>query len=267
MPAGGYVIAMSLGAVLDHFANRPQQHVIALNTFFFKPTKGGAFVVEIRELKPSKFGYCVLEVTFQQPKDLTAPVPTHVNEYNPSEYVKKTHTIVTMGNMDKEKGTNYIHTPLAAKPPSLDAMEPNQADFMSEFIDLYQDMSTLPKGDKPGIPEVRHCVGFSDGRPIDFKSLAFWADMFIHPNYSLGEKILGGPRWCPTMQLEIQFKSVPKNVNKVLASFAVPHIINNRFDLDGALFDLQGNLLAITRHQCLLVPWERNSPSAAKNKL
>lgn len=59
---------MSLGAVLDHFANRPQQHVIALNTFFFKPTKGGAFVVEIRELKPSKFGYCVLEVTFQQPK-------------------------------------------------------------------------------------------------------------------------------------------------------------------------------------------------------
>lgn len=64
----GYVIAMSLGAVLDHFANRPQQHVIALNTFFFKPTKGGAFVVEIRELKPSKFGYCVLEVTFQQPK-------------------------------------------------------------------------------------------------------------------------------------------------------------------------------------------------------
>lgn len=171
-----------------------------------------------------------------------------MNEYDPADYVKKTHTILTMGNMEKEKGTNYIHTPLAAKPPSFDAMEPNQADFMSEFIDMYQDMSTYPQGDKPGIPEVHHCVGFSDGRPIDFKSLAFWSDMFIHPNYSLDQKILGGPRWCPTMQLEIQFKSVPRNVNKVLASFAVPHIINNRFDLDGALFDQQGNLLAITRY-------------------
>lgn len=171
-----------------------------------------------------------------------------MNEYNPANYVKKTHTILTMGNMEKEKGTNYIHTPLAAKPPSFDAMEPNQADFMSEFIDMHQDMSTYPQGDKPGIPEVHHCVGFSDGRPIDFKSLAFWSDMFIHPNYSLDQKILGGPRWCPTMQLEIQFKSVPRNVNKVLASFAVPHIINNRFDLDGALFDQQGNLLAITRY-------------------
>ncbi|KAI9314635.1 thioesterase-like superfamily-domain-containing protein [Dichotomocladium elegans] len=263
VPAVSYVIAMSLNAVIQHYSSRFQNDPIALNTFFFRPCKGGPFTVEIRDLKTSSKGYCIVEAILRQPENLNEPVPTDIDQLS-ANWVVKTHSILTMGNMDAEKGVTFIHTPWSEKPPSFQAMEPNIADFMSEYVELYQDMSTFPPvmgGETPGKPEVHHCVGFRDGRTIDYPSLAYYSDMFIHPNYSLGEKILGGRRWNPTMQLEIQFKRRPAaDMKRVLGSFRVPHIINNRFDLDGALFDMDGQLLAITRHQCLLVPWDRNTP-------
>ncbi|KAI9480236.1 thioesterase-like superfamily-domain-containing protein [Zychaea mexicana] len=260
-PAGGYVIALSLNAVLQHCSSRYQQHPVALNTFFFKKTEAGPFVVEISDLKPSKRGFCVIKAIMRQPKNREAIVPQRLQDYDPSEYVTKTHSIITMANMDGEKGLTY-ETLEAAKPPSTETMQHSQMDFMHQYIDIYQDMSTYPIRDQasgkticPGRPEVHHSVCFKDGRETDFKSIPFWADLFIHPMYSLDNELLGGPSWMPTLQLEVQFKSVPKHVKRVLASFKVPHIINGRFDLDGALFDQDKNLLATTRHQCLVVPW------------
>ncbi|KAI8145949.1 thioesterase-like superfamily-domain-containing protein [Fennellomyces sp. T-0311] len=267
VPVRGYVIALSLHAVLDYYSTRHQKHPVALNTFFFKKTEPGPFIVEISDLKPSKKGFHVVKVLLRQhKKDGSAKkVPESLEEYNPAEYVTKTHSIITMGNMDGEKGVTYIHPTEGAKPPSLELMKPTQMEFIKEYVNVYQDQSTLPihKQDGQiisGRPEVHHCVSFKDGRESDFKSLPFWADVFVHPVFSLGEQVLGGRCWMPTLQLEVQFKAVPKNVKSVLASFKVPHIINGRFDLDGALFDQHQNLLAITRHQCLVVPWERNTP-------
>lgn len=50
------------------------------------------------------------------------------------------------------------------------------------------------------------------------------------------------------MQLELQFKRIlPHNLKDVLVHFHVPHIINSRFDLDGELYDTDGNIIAITK--------------------
>lgn len=58
-----------------------------------------------------------------------------------------------------------------------------------------------------------------------------------------------GPVWCPTMQLEVQFKRKPKPEDKeVLTSIVAPHIINGRFDCSGGVWDKDGTLLALTRY-------------------
>ncbi|KAG1217740.1 hypothetical protein G6F68_021704 [Rhizopus microsporus] len=72
--------------------------------------------------------------------------------------------------------------------------------------------------------------------------------MFIPPPIMLGEKVHGGPVWSATMQLEVQFKAKIKNdIKEVLTYFVAPHIINNRCDIDGQLWDRNGNILALTR--------------------
>ena len=63
-------------------------------------------------------------------------------------------------------------------------------------------------------------------------------DVYIYTKYR--------PCWCPTMQLEVQFKRRPSS-DEVLTSIASPHIINSRFDASGGVWDLDGNLIAITR--------------------
>ncbi|KAG1412322.1 hypothetical protein G6F58_008075 [Rhizopus delemar] len=88
--------------------------------------------------------------------------------------------------------------------------------------------------------------------------------MFITPPALLGDSVHGGPIWCPTMQLEVQFKSKIRNVSEIISHFLAHHIINNRFDIDGQIWDLQGNIIATTRHQCLIVPWSRNSKEEKK---
>lgn len=71
--------------------------------------------------------------------------------------------------------------------------------------------------------------------------------MFVTPPAMLGWETLGGPSWCPTLQLEVQFKRPPTG-KKVLSSIVARHIINSRFDCEGGIWDEDGNLLAITRY-------------------
>ncbi|KAI9274839.1 thioesterase-like superfamily-domain-containing protein [Phascolomyces articulosus] len=283
VPAGGYVVALSLSAVLDHFSTRYQQHPASLNTFFFKKTEAGPFIVEITELKSSKKGFVVVKAVLRQPKKYNEKnkVPQDLSKYDRNQYVTKTLSIITMSDMNGETGITLSkgETGVAPVPPQMATMEPAKMDYMGDYVDLYQDKSTYPVYDtqgnviKPGRAEIHHGYDFKDGRETDFKSLPYWADLFTNPLYSMGPQVLGKSKyWMPTLQLEVQFKTVPKDVKNVIATFKIPHIVNNRFDLDGALYDQHQNLLAITRHQCLVVPWERNvgsssSSSSASSKL
>jgi len=76
---------------------------------------------------------------------------------------------------------------------------------------------------------------------------------FLPPAYYLGEEVLGGPCVYPTFTLEIQFKNLPKG-QWVVGSFRSRFIKNGRNEIDGELWDEDGNLLCITRHMSLLAP-------------
>ncbi|KAI8388352.1 thioesterase-like superfamily-domain-containing protein [Radiomyces spectabilis] len=277
VPNVSYVVALMTDSVLQHFSQRYQKHTVALNCFFFRKTLAAPFIIEIEPLKMSSKGYCVVKVSLKQSKDpRSSTVPSSIDQYDPTIYVEKVHGIFTMGNMDNEQGVTHFHD--APKAPTKDTMVPYKYVFMGEFLTSKLDMSTAPRQPDgslatpksaeilPGKPEVSHSMQFSDGRPIDFKSMPYWCDMFITPPALLGPNILGGPVWCPTMQLEVQFKRVPSG-KEILGHYKAPHIINGRFDLDGEVFDSEGNLLALTRHQCLVVPWSRNSKTTPKARI
>ncbi|KAI8060665.1 thioesterase-like superfamily-domain-containing protein [Gilbertella persicaria] len=258
-------MAIILDSVIQHFADKYQIDPVALNCFFFNKTIPGHLILEIDELKMSKKGYCIVRCILKQRKDLQPLVD--LATYNPSEWQDKVQGIFTMGNMDNEQGVTYYYK--APQPPNPDTLKPYRYMFMSEYLTTGFDLSTMPKSDtEPGKPEVMQKIGFNDGRPIDYKSIPYWCDMFTTPPTLLGPSVLGGPVWCPTMQLEVQFKRKPVG-KEVFGHYVANHIINGRFDITGELWTEQGDILALTRHQCLVVPWSRNSSdeSSAKKRL
>ncbi|KAG0747621.1 hypothetical protein G6F57_001866 [Rhizopus arrhizus] len=264
-PNGGYVASILLGSVMDHFSQKHQKDPIAMNCFYFKKSAIGHFIVEVTEIKMSKKGYCVVRASLKQKKDVKLPLKD-VKDYEASEWTEQVQSIITMGNMDSETGlTLFTDNP---KPFSEEHLVPSKLDFMAEYLTVHLDPRYIGTKDKAGKAVVNQRIGFSDGRLVDFKSIPYWCDMFIPPPIMLGEKVHGGPVWSATMQLEVQFKAKIKNdIKEVLTYFVAPHIINNRCDIDGQLWDRNGNILALTRHQCTIVPWSRNTKTAPKSKL
>ncbi|KAI9495255.1 thioesterase-like superfamily-domain-containing protein [Zychaea mexicana] len=257
----GGVLAIVTDAVLRHFSGKHQKDPIALNCFFMHKTEVGPCVVAIEDLKTSKKGYWLVKASLLQPVTDKSYVLTHADEFASIAYKEKVHAIFTMGNMDTEEGVTYLHEPY--QPPDRSIMEPFQYFFMGDYVESLLDQTGTAKDGKPGKPEFNQSIKFKDGRETDFKAIPYWCDMFIPPPGMLGEEVLGGPCWCPTMQLEVQFKRRPA-CKEVIASIVSPHIINGRFDASGGIWDLEGNLIALTRHQCLIVPWSRNTKREIK---
>ncbi|KAG1177850.1 hypothetical protein G6F70_002193 [Rhizopus microsporus] len=259
-----YVASIVLDSVLRHFSTKYQQDPIAMNCFFLKKTDIGHLIVEITEIKMSSKGYCIVRASVKQRKDLSRPLGS-IDDYEPNEWIEKLHSIITMGNMNSEKGlTMFTNSP---QPPSTEHLVPFKYRWMGEHVNAKFDVRNASKEDFIGRPEVTQLIGFSDGRPVDSKSIPYYCDMFITPPALISEEVHGGPIWCPTMQMEVQFKAkVKKDTSQILAHFLAPNIINNRFDIDGQIWDEDGTLLALTRHQCLIVSWSRNTKNETSGK-
>ncbi|KAI8139791.1 thioesterase-like superfamily-domain-containing protein [Fennellomyces sp. T-0311] len=246
VPHVSYVIALVTDSVLRHFSQKYQKDPIALNCFYMHKTSIGPFVVAIQNLKTSKKGYCLVRASLLQNEG--APILTNVSQFQREAYKEKVHVIFTMGNMDAEEGVSFMHEPYQA--PNRDAMVPFKHTFMGEFLTGLVDRSTMGKSHlHMGKPEFHQALQYSDGRDIDFKCIPYFCDLFVTPPMLLGWDFLG---------LEVQFKRRPSG-KEVLTSIVAPHIINGRFDCSGGVWDPEGNLIALTRHQCLVVPWSRNS--------
>ncbi|KAI9252913.1 thioesterase-like superfamily-domain-containing protein [Phascolomyces articulosus] len=256
VPHGGGILSIITDSVLRHFSDKHQKDPVAMNGFFLHKSEVGPCVIAIQDLKTSRKGYCLVKASLLQPIKDKSYVLASADQFDPEQYKEKVHVIFTMGNMDTEEGVTYFHEPY--QPPNRDVMEPYNFVFMSEFVESRLDLTGSAEGETPGRPEFNQSIKFKDGRETDFKAIPYWCDMFIPPPVMLGQGVIDGPCWCPTMQLEVQFKRRPK-AKEVLCTIASPHIINSRFDASGGVWDLEGNLIAITRHQCLIVPWSRNT--------
>lgn len=227
-------------SVIRLFSDRHQTDPVALNCFFFNKTLAGNLVIEIEELKMSKKGYCIVRAVLKQTKDLSAL--EDMSAYDPSEWTDKVQAVFTMGNMDSEEGITHLYKSPAPSSDLVERLEPFKYTFMSDFVDSKFETSSF----KDATPEYTQMMNFKDQRITDFKSIPYWCDMILPPPHLLGEETFGGPVWCPTMQLEVQFKRKPTG-QKIVAHFITKHIINNRFDIDGEIWNDNGDILATTR--------------------
>ncbi|KAG2185984.1 hypothetical protein INT43_002422 [Umbelopsis isabellina] len=259
VPNGGkcYVASTILHAVMQHYSQRHQKDPIAMNLFFMAKTRPGPCVIEITDMKQSKKGYCLSQAIFRQTKDSKAPELTSAKDYDPEDYTHNITSILTFGNFAAEEGVTHIYKP--AEPPAREELQPMAWRFMNHVLQGSADQRSFVKnkGDI-GKPELRHVVGFKDKRPIDFVSIPYWCDMIVPPAMLLGPTALGGEVWVPTMQMEVLFKGVPKG-KEIFCNFISRYIVNGRDEMDGEIWDEDGTLLALTRHQCLVVPWTRNT--------
>ncbi|GAA5810033.1 hypothetical protein MFLAVUS_003449 [Mucor flavus] len=262
VPNVSYVMSIITDSVLKVFEDKHQKDTVALNCFFFNKTLAGNLIIEIEELKMSRKGYCIARAVLKQTKGLDRL--SNLSSYDPSEWTDKVQTMFTMGNMDSEEGiTCYHKRPVFS---DLDKLEPFTYTFMSEFIDSKFETGSLPVNmDDSGTPEYTQLMNFKDQRPTDFKSIPYWCDMILPPPFLLGQDVLGGPVWCPTMQIEVQFKKKPTG-KQIVAHFITNHVINGRFDIDGQIWETNGDILATTRHQCLIVPWSRNTTNVERSR-
>ncbi|KAI8072890.1 thioesterase-like superfamily-domain-containing protein [Gongronella butleri] len=263
-PLGGYTSSIALAAVLEHFTGKRQQDPVAMNTFFLRKTEFAPVIVEVQDLKMSRRGYCTSQVTLKQCESAHSMLQ-RLEDYDAQQYVSKVMAVVTMGNMDDEKGITNYH-----KLPPCPALDTSRV-FVEGDHDLVEvgkvclDAQCIRKGALDALPpEIHEIIAFQDGRQMDAKAMAFFCDMLISPPNQLGERVFGGPLWCPTMQMEIVFKRrfTAKDI-QLAASYFTHAVRDNRFDIDGWLWTMDGELVATTRHQCLAIPRERKVKNGA----
>lgn len=170
---------------------------------------------------------------------------TSVDDYDSDSYTLHITGIFTFGSFATETGLTHTYKP--SSPPSREELQPMKWRFMDDIVYGSADLSAFAKGEKDvGRPDLRHVAGFKDQRPLDFVSIPYWCDMITPPAMMLGPAVLGGQVWVPTMQMEVLFKAVPRG-KEVFCNFISRYVINGRDEMDGEIFDEDGNLLALTR--------------------
>ncbi|ORX59534.1 hypothetical protein DM01DRAFT_1333000 [Hesseltinella vesiculosa] len=266
---GGYTVSIALEAVLQRYAGRSQVDPIALNAFFLRKTLLTPVVIEVEDLKLSRMGYCLCKASLKQRADAKVGDArlTRLEDYDPKDYLDKVVSVVTMGNIANEKGVTHFH-----KLPSSHALDKTRVyqsdpnNFLPGVTRISLDTACHRASSSTARdPELHQVVEFVDQRPMDAKSLPFWCDMFSTPPSQLGTSTWGGRLWGATMQMEVQFKRRLTPDDKQLAVSVTTHTIaNSRFDIDGFVWDKQGQLICTTRHQCLALPWERNVKKETK---
>ncbi|KAI8339589.1 thioesterase-like superfamily-domain-containing protein [Chlamydoabsidia padenii] len=265
VPNGGYVVCVMFDSVLDHYSQRYQSDPVALNAFFLRKSQVGSIIVEIQDLKTNRKGYCVSKAVIKQTRQPTSAPLHSLADYHPADYIDKVVGIFTMGNMNHEQGVSWNHHESLPLRPDHRDLVPLHFEHMDDLVYVHVDPRYLPEDTQPRPMEMHQTIEFRDQRPNDFKSLAYWCDMFVPPPNTLGHSVLNGKLWCATMQMEVQFKKkCSPGLKKVSGSFVTTTLKNSRFDIDGWIRDTDGELLATTRHQCLALPWERNTPKKSK---
>ncbi|CAO3625854.1 unnamed protein product [Cunninghamella echinulata] len=249
----------------QHYSKRFQVDPIGLNCFFLRKSEKKPLVIEIQDMKVNSKGYCFSKAAIKQHKDKNNnEVITKIEDYQAESYIEKVGGMFIMGNMENETGvTTYHDLPEDfTKGPNVNLI-PHPDNDKEEILEFKVSPSHIYDPEKNQPMEVHLAIQFKENRPIDLKSTPYICDMFPHPPKFLGDNTFGGKLWCATLQMEIQFKKKLSPKNRIVnVSFVTHALKNNRYDMDGWLWDEEGDLVLLTRQQCLCLPWSRNVSSS-----
>ncbi len=114
-------------------------------------------------------------------------------------------------------------------------------------IRLAPDFAGFAMGAPSGEAVMGGWARFADGRPIDARSLTFFADAFAPPVLNLGMAFA----WVPTLELTVHVRRRPHT--EWLAARFTSHVLSHgHLEEDGVIWDDDGNVLAHSRQISIL---------------
>ncbi|CAG8447618.1 11489_t:CDS:2 [Acaulospora morrowiae] len=242
VPHGGYLISLLLKALMHHF-RETNPHPVQLTAHFLRRSHVGPFKIKIVNLKVGRI-YSIANAELMQRTNLSD---------ESSEYITCITLTSIFGDLSSEVGLS---------PPFYDTpkITPKYLCVPYKYDPEYQDIpNLLPHVNalyddnfyKKKMSECSNWVSFIDGREMDFLSMGLFSDLYFPSpvtNY-LGKKIFN--YWLATLTLDIQFKHVPKG-KWIGGTFRSKFLKNGRNEVDGELYDEEGNLLCISRQMYVI---------------
>lgn len=241
---GGYLVSILLNA-FTHYYKDILPHPIHISCNFINKCLPGEFEIEIKEINKSKKYSTSLGILKQRSQPISS-----------SPLINCVYSTVIFGDLNLEKGiSSPFYEQVSIPPRELCVLkQPNETiNRMGKYVHLYVDLETSKKKRV----EFKNWATFADGREVDLLSLGYFADLFFPLRNKIDSRYL-------TMTLEIQFKNIPKG-RWLAASHRSRFLLNGRNELDGELWDEEGNLLCIARQMGLIIPLENNSKTINTN--
>lgn len=222
VPNGGYVMAAAARALRDHL---PHPDPFTITGHFFKPVMPGPVEIATETLKTGKtLSYGESRVS--------------------QDGTERLRITAAYGDLDGRGGLDHCGERPPAAPPveeCVPAKIPLQF-FRSVAATLTPDTAGWLHGNHSEDCELVGWSRFADGQEPDALSLILFADGFPPPIF----RKTGPVAWVPTVEMTVQVRRHPAP-GPLLCRFHTRHVTGGFAEEDGAIWDSEGRLVALSR--------------------
>ena len=227
---GGYLMALVANAMR---AASGRAHPVSVSMHYLSPGPAGPARTHTEVVKAGRRLATVVGTLRRDGKDVV-------------------RSIGTFGDIDAATGPQAV----TLTPPDLPAFDdcPSRQSNgpvpmgLSTRLDmrLHPDDTGFSRNEPPGVARVRGWFTFADGRPVDTLALLLAADAFPPVMFNL----FGMQGWVPTVEFTVHVRGVPAP-GPIACSFESRAVQGGYFEEDGAMWDREGQLVAMSRQLAL----------------
>lgn len=230
VPNGGYVLALVLAAI-ERVLDKPD--ALTATAHYLRPTIPGPAEIHVEVVKAGK-SYATASARLIQ------------------ESSERARVLATYGELGRASSVHHVTgaPPRVPAPDEAPGIRPSEIapEIAKRFDVRYAaETSSWMRGKKTHNAELRGAIRFADGRPLDVRSLALFADAFPPPVFDVIEVA-----WVPTLELTVHFRARPKG-DWLHSVFRTRFAFGGFLEEDGEIWDETGTLVAMSR-QLAAVP-------------
>ncbi|KAL7931592.1 thioesterase-like superfamily domain-containing protein [Trichoderma chlorosporum] len=295
VPNGGYVATIFLRVAKEYLAHKNQPDTISAHWEFLNRTISGPAVFVVEEAKPGR-SISVLHISLYQ-GNLLPQAPWISTDAQPGK--PKSDRVVaaylTNRSIAAEKGislpTGWSLQPQLPRPADFDKLlahndpEWGALDLLIQRrvtavkqLRFFYNRAAFAKSGTNSSFDVWTCT--ANGEPFKATSLGFAVDCtaaFIpelhrprsmdDPPVSGGEFTRKTALWYPTLAMNLEVKKAlpEKGEQWLFLRTSSKQVYNGRFDIEVIVFDMAGDLVALSHHVAMIVNSEKNT--AKRDKL
>ena len=232
-PNGGYVLAIALGALARSL---PHPDPLTVTAHYLRPPDKGPVDVATERVRAGR-GHSTAEARLVQGGR------------------ERVRALATFGDLGRASGPTAVRVERPVLPPPeacLTLVDAPDALASPPELRWRLDTRLAPttgwlRGERSGVARTDGWVRFADGREPDVTALAFFADAFPPAVFDLMEAAR-----VPTLELTVHLRARPAP-GWLQGHFETRALVGGYLEEDGALWDAEGRLVAMSRQLALLI--------------